>query len=370
MTADPLVSIVIPTRNRCALLRETLASIQRQTLPHWQAIIVDDGSSDQTAAMMSSLCAEEPRIRFFNRAGPRPGANACRNQGLAASIAPFVVFLDSDDLLAPACLEHRLNALQSAENLVCVISYAEYFQFHPGDLRRLHNVATGVDPIDRFLNLDYPWQTAGPIWRQAALAKIGPWDERLPSWQDWDFHLRALIAGLKFRCLPEIDYYLRIAQPDGSATSHHQAHSPDHLQAAPPLFQRTRQLLASAHLLTRRREKSLAALHLRTAEQWQAIGNSRQAMSTLRQARQNGVIRRSDAINATAILLTQSLPAKRITAPICKWWRRRAGLTTGARTFFQPIPDNSPHAYPPLDQITRLADLPHPSPEVLRSHSL
>ncbi|HTW94941.1 MAG TPA: glycosyltransferase family A protein, partial [Tepidisphaeraceae bacterium] len=290
MTSDPLVSIIIPARNRSALLPETLASISRQTVPYWQAIVVDDGSSDATDATMARLCHDEPRFSFLTRQSARAGADACRNQGLSACTGEFVVFLDSDDLLAPACLEHRLRVLQSDKNLDFAVSYAEYFQFHPGDMRRLHNVATDEDPIDRFLHLDYPWQTAGPMWRRRALARLGPWDENLPSWQDWEFHLRALIGGVKYRWLPEIDYFIRIAPADGSATSQRQVRQPEHLAAAPQLFSHIGKMLADKQMLWRRRRTALAALHLRTAEQWKSIGQAKRGMGVLATARREGVI--------------------------------------------------------------------------------
>jgi len=85
---QPLVSIVIPTKNRCALLRETLASVQNQTYPNWEAIVVDDGSTDDTWPALMDLAARDPRIRPQRRTGPAGGAPLARNQGFAASRGP------------------------------------------------------------------------------------------------------------------------------------------------------------------------------------------------------------------------------------------------------------------------------------------
>ena len=236
MDCPPLVSIVIPTRNRRELLEQTLASVQGQTYPHWQAIVVDDGSSDQTDAMIHSRFGGDPRIQYRQRHGSRPGANVCRNEGFAASVGQYVLFLDSDDLLAPSCLQRRMAAIQAQVELDFVVAYAEYFQFQPGDLHRVHNIATDQHPIDRFLLLDYPWQTSSLLWRRAALGRVGPWDERLPSWQDWELHLRALIGGVQYRWLPTVDFYIRIARADDGSISQQQSRSPAHLLAAPPLL--------------------------------------------------------------------------------------------------------------------------------------
>ena len=62
-----LVSVVIPTKNRANLLRETLTSVRAQTYPHWEAVVVDDGSEDDTVAYVEGLSREDPRIRILRR---------------------------------------------------------------------------------------------------------------------------------------------------------------------------------------------------------------------------------------------------------------------------------------------------------------
>src|ERR1039458_7930312 len=108
----PLVSIIIPTKNRCELLRETIASAVGQTYPHWEAIIVDDGSDDGTEEMVREVASTDTRVRFVRRARNPRGASTCRNIGVSAASGEYVVFLDSDDLLAPRCLERRVEVMQ------------------------------------------------------------------------------------------------------------------------------------------------------------------------------------------------------------------------------------------------------------------
>jgi len=339
MDSSPLVSIIIPTRNRRELLEHTLASVQCQSYPHWQAIVVDDGSADQTDAMMRTRFGDDARIQYCQRQGAHPGANVCRNEGFAASAGQYVLFLDSDDLLAPPCLQRRVIAMQAEVELDFVAAYAEYFQFQPGDLHRMHNIATDQNPIDRFLLLDYPWQTSSLLWRRAALARLRPWDERLPSWQDWELHLRALIGGVKYRWLPAVDFYVRIARGDGSSTSQQQSRSPAHLLAAPPLFAAIRLRLLGAGLYTPQRARALAALHLRTAQQWLAIGKFNRAAGVLLAAHRQQIIGVTDLLNALTILVIESVPGPRRQAwrRLAEWWRRCSGLRTGSATFFQPI---------------------------------
>src|SRR5262245_9038384 len=107
----PTVSIITPTKNRRALLRETIGSVQRQTLEAWEHIIVDDGSDDGTGAEVQSLASADGRIRYVPRNGNLSGANVCRNVGIRESSADLIVFLDSDDLLEPHCLMRRVEVM-------------------------------------------------------------------------------------------------------------------------------------------------------------------------------------------------------------------------------------------------------------------
>jgi len=121
--------VITPTRNRWALLQENLQSLQAQTLPAWEHIIVDDGSSDRTGEQVAALQQIDARFRYLPRRGATAGASACRNQGLLAARADLIVFLDSDDLLDPGCLERRVAVMQhnaDREHLTLAMSIYAY----------------------------------------------------------------------------------------------------------------------------------------------------------------------------------------------------------------------------------------------------
>lgn len=108
MNHKPGVSVVIPTYNRVALLRETLKSVVSQTVMPAEVVVVDDGSTDNTPMVVREFEGAGPKIVFVarphsNRRGP------LRNAGVAASSSPFVAFLDSDDLWKPERLEVQLE---------------------------------------------------------------------------------------------------------------------------------------------------------------------------------------------------------------------------------------------------------------------
>src|SRR4051794_21788013 len=97
----PKVAIIVPTRNRKDLLAQTIQSVFAQTYDNWEMLVVDDASDDGTPKLVEDLARHEPRLRLIQLAPPRTGAPAARNTGVALSSAPLVIFLDSDDLLAP-----------------------------------------------------------------------------------------------------------------------------------------------------------------------------------------------------------------------------------------------------------------------------
>ncbi|UXX81111.1 glycosyltransferase [Reichenbachiella carrageenanivorans] len=107
MIAQPLVSIIIPSFNREALIAETLQSVLDQTYPTWECLIVDDGSIDGTKAVAQSFIEKDARFKWLERHREPKGAPTCRNIGIEKSKGEYVIFLDSDDLLYPHCIEKR-----------------------------------------------------------------------------------------------------------------------------------------------------------------------------------------------------------------------------------------------------------------------
>lgn len=215
----PKVSIVIPIKNRARLFADTAASLIGQTHREWEAIVVDDGSSSAEFTRIAEVAAIDPRIRLMPNPGPRSGACACRNAGAAASSGEYVIFLDSDDALSPQCLAHRSAYLSSHPELDFAVFMLWYFFHAPGDSSALWNVFDGSDDIARFLSCDAPWQTCSPIWRRAALERFGGWDTRVRTWQDGDFHLRALVDELRYDKVAVADAFWRAPTALGSIGS-------------------------------------------------------------------------------------------------------------------------------------------------------
>jgi glycosyltransferase involved in cell wall biosynthesis len=256
MTSTAKVSLVIPIKGRPQLFELTVQSLMEQTYPHWEAVVVDDGSSADEFRRITEIAGRDQRMRLMKNPGPRRGASACRNVGLGVSRGEYVVFLDSDDALAPTCLQRRVEVIKSNPKVDFAVFATSVFRAIPGDTRLYWNQFTSEDDLDRFLRFDSPWHTSGPIWKKSSLRQKGPWDDRVLSAQDWEFHIRAIAAGLSYLKVPEADSFWRNTQA-GSISSSWWA-SRRQVCNRVRLFKRVIASLRSEGVLTRRRRRFLA----------------------------------------------------------------------------------------------------------------
>jgi teichuronic acid biosynthesis glycosyltransferase TuaG len=104
----------MPCYNAQRTLRQAVDSALQQTFPDWELLIVDDGSSDKSAAMLAGFASQEPRIRVFRNRKPS-GAAAARNLALSEARGRYVAFLDSDDAWLPHKLETQLREMTAAK---------------------------------------------------------------------------------------------------------------------------------------------------------------------------------------------------------------------------------------------------------------
>ncbi len=108
----PLFSIVIPTYNRAAFLPRTLQSVLDQTYPHFEVIVVDDGSTDNTEEVLRSFVGA--KVAYYQK--PNAERAAARNFGTQHSRGDYVTFLDSDDLLYPQYLQNAAESIAAYQN--------------------------------------------------------------------------------------------------------------------------------------------------------------------------------------------------------------------------------------------------------------
>ncbi len=109
---QPAISVIIPAYNAENYVLETLSSVLGQTLEALEVIVVDDASTDRTAAIVAELARRDPRLRLISQCR-NSGVCHARNAGIAAAEAPWIAFIDSDDVVAPERLAAMLAAAET-----------------------------------------------------------------------------------------------------------------------------------------------------------------------------------------------------------------------------------------------------------------
>lgn len=194
----PKVTVVIPAFNRAQTIEACLASLQNQTVEDWEAIVVDDGSSDGTLERVQVIADSDRRMTFVRRTTNR-GAQAARNAGISRARGRWVGFLDSDDTWLPESLALRLAAAEDRE--VHVVHSECFVLRKPGEAKLF-----GVPPLDGQVYKQLLTRP-GPLYQtllvaREALESIGPLDESVVAYQEWDTSIR-LARRYEFAFVPE-----------------------------------------------------------------------------------------------------------------------------------------------------------------------
>jgi hypothetical protein len=168
----------------------------RQSVPVLEVIVVDDGSTDDTAQVVAAI--DDPRVRLASR--PNGGPSAARNTGIAAAHGEWVAFLDADDLWLPRYVETATAVLSAASNPG--FAYTDAYVFHAG--RGQVKDGSAMDALDppppdrasflaALLRRNFVFTSA--TVPAAVLSAVGGYDESLPLSEEYDLWLRILVAG-------------------------------------------------------------------------------------------------------------------------------------------------------------------------------
>lgn len=192
-SGQPLVSVVLPTRNRSRLLRRAVESVLGQTHRNLELIVVNDASTDDTAAVLEQLAARDDRIRVLHRER-NSGAAAARNAGIALARGEWVAFQDDDDLWLVEKIQRQLETIAGAGPDVgwCLSGYIR--------IESHRDTWVGSEFYVRQLNWRNGIGEGGPEWslistpgwlvRRSVLEQVGAFDENIRSWDDWELGLR------------------------------------------------------------------------------------------------------------------------------------------------------------------------------------
>lgn len=215
----PKVSILMVARNARRFIDGALSSARDQTFRDLEVVVVDDGSTDDTAAIVKSHGAADPRVRLVD--GPRRGLSAVRNASLSAARGRLGVVLDSDDVLHPRHVEDLVTAWERYGDPICAGNMVEFEEI--GAHYRAQIFAQGPAwlgarriSLAEYVEAGMIGGSGVPLGYLKPLldldflrsAEIG-YDERLRIGEDLDFVIRAMMAGAHFRFLPQATYYYR-----------------------------------------------------------------------------------------------------------------------------------------------------------------
>jgi glycosyltransferase involved in cell wall biosynthesis len=196
----PAFSVIVPAYNEETHLAEAVRSALNQTRGDFELVIVDDGSEDDTPRVGRDLAAD-PRVTYLRQ--ENRGLSAARNAGIAATSAPLVSFLDSDDLWLPGYLEAMGQALEKRPGAAIAYCDAWWVDVETGRFRRQSALSMNDPPQDpprdadafatRLMRGNFIFVSA--TVRREALEAAGPFDTDLSACEDYDMWLRILAGG-------------------------------------------------------------------------------------------------------------------------------------------------------------------------------
>ena len=205
---NPTVSVIIPTYNRAHLVGQAIRSVLNQTFQDFELIIVDDGSSDDTEAVVKQF--NDPRIRYIYQ--ENKGISGARNTGIRSARGRYIAFLDSDDLWLPDLLQLEVPILDANPDVGLVYAKAQAIDKEGNPMSQISGAPEKYpgETLKSILYGDFV-STITALVRRACFDSVGLFDESLKGRVDWDMWVRiaryyrfAYIDKVlaKFRCHP------------------------------------------------------------------------------------------------------------------------------------------------------------------------
>ena len=199
----PTISIIVPCYNQAHYLDEALQSVLEQTYIHWECIIVNDGSSDNTENVAQNWVEKDKRFRYLFQ--ENTGLSSARNLGIEQASGEFILPLDADDKISNQYLELALIAFQEDNSLKVVYCKAEKFG--------IENGFWYLRPYTKqdlcYFNMIF----CSAFFRKKDWELVGGYDQKMIyGWEDWEFWIAILKNGGTVKCLDHIGFFYRTKQ--------------------------------------------------------------------------------------------------------------------------------------------------------------
>lgn len=193
MITAPQVSVIIPAYNIRDYIESALLSLKRQSLREFEAIVVDDGSTDDTALVVEKFIARDSRFRLLQK--PNGGLSSARNYGIRHSSAEYIALLDGDDAYYPDKLANHVACLNSNSSVGVVYSASKIIRDSGRKtLITMSGKPVCSEPVIALLCKNFVGHGSNAVFRREIFDEVGGFDEELRSNEDVDFWLKVAIT--------------------------------------------------------------------------------------------------------------------------------------------------------------------------------
>ncbi len=220
------LAIIIPSWNSQNDIGRMLESIQSNTFIDYKVFVVDDLSTDHTVDVVKQYCQQDSRITLAIRNREPKGAQTCRNIGFQLSEgAEYVIWFDSDDVIAPYCLEQRVSYMDSHPELDFGVFLAKQYNndLWDCDRKQVLGFRHPIGDLRRFFRRTIPFGVWTNIYRRRSLiVKDIQWDENILSLQDSDFNIQSILKDMTYDYAEKdgckVDYFWHDNPNEGTVT--------------------------------------------------------------------------------------------------------------------------------------------------------
>lgn len=262
----PLVSVIIPTYNMATFIGQAISSVLSQSFVDLEVIVVDDGSTDETAHVVSGF---GDRVSYIHQ--PNKGGNSARNRGVAVAQGHYIAFLDADDAWLPKKLELQLRVFDDYPS-VGFVGCGYQVQNHDGTRTHETVVRRNYPSRDAFIRAlqvcqIVPGSASGVVAIKQMLLDVGPFDESIRIAEDWDMWLR-LAQRYDVRFVEQV--LVMIRRHRNKPSFRNLANS-----------ERWHRYVIEKNIPLERRSSALALMHARLGSSYLVEGRPRDALSHL-----------------------------------------------------------------------------------------
>ncbi|WP_158844264.1 glycosyltransferase family 2 protein [Algibacter sp. L1A34] len=211
MIKSPDITIIMATYNRAHFILEMLNTISKQTFKSWECIIIDDGGTDNTEAVISNLLIEDSRFKFLKRTDKyEKGLCGSRNYGLDLAKGDYIIFFDDDDLVHPKNLEIAHHVITNNSVDFCHYQKQSFVKEKPtfldSKVEVIGNIAT--TNIEAVVTGEIGLASCTVLWKNDCLKTIR-FNENLQYAEEWECYINIISHGFKGLIISNILYYNR-----------------------------------------------------------------------------------------------------------------------------------------------------------------